>query len=285
MKADNKNKIAIRCLKEADLPRAAELWLACFPEDDADFVDYYFTRRTRPRNMLGLFEDGLLVSMLSFEKTELFTGDGGSVPACFVAGVCTDPEKRRRGFVRKLFAVLEKRLKARGVAAVLLVPFDFGFYEKLGYVRYAVQELAEYPSAAEHTDFEEAPASRELLERVYAAYMNGREGALKRSASFFAALEAEYSLPGACSAAVRTDKGEAYCLFWSGSDGCADEFAFTDEGAAAALASLLKARYGVKLLPLPARDGGESFNMIKLLDPAYSYLLEPGRKPFDFRKY
>ena len=199
--------------------------------------------------------------------------------------VLSDPEKRRRGFVRKLFAVFEKRLKARGVAAVLLVPFDFGFYEKLGYVRYAVQELAEYPSAAEHTDFEEAPASRELLERVYAAYMNGREGALKRSASFFAALEAEYSLPGACSAAVRTDKGEAYCLFWSGSDGCADEFAFTDEGAAAALASLLKARYGVKLLPLPARDGGESFNMIKLLDPAYSYLLEPGRKPFDFRKY
>ena len=286
MNENTKNNITLRSLTEDDLPRAAELWLACFPEDDAEFVSYYFSRRTKPSNMLGLFEDGLLVSMLSFEETRMCSsGAPDGVSVSFVAGVCTEPGKRRRGYVRRLFATLEETLKERGVQAILLVPFDFGFYAKLGFAPYAVREVTGYSAPEALAEYEEMPVTAELLSRVCGAYMAGREGALSRSAAYYETLLEEYRLPGAHAAAVRTEDAEAYCLFWDGADGEADEFAFTGRSAAAALAALVKERFGISRFPVPAVGAGERFNMIKLLDQACGFLLDPERKPFDFRKY
>ncbi|MBR4634749.1 MAG: GNAT family N-acetyltransferase [Clostridia bacterium] len=286
MNGNTKNIITLRSLTEDDLPRAAELWLACFPEDDAEFVSYYFSRRTKPSNLLGLFEDGSLVSMLSFEEMKMYAcGAPDGVQVSFVAGVCTEPGKRRRGYVRRLFARLEELLKERGVQALLLVPFDFGFYEKLGFAPYAVREVIEYNASEAPAGYEEIPVSPELLSRVYGAYMAGREGALLRPAAYSEALLEEYRLPGAHAAAVRTEDAEAYCLFWDGADGEADEFAFTSRSAASALAALAAERFGISRFPIPAVGAGERFNMIKLLDQACGFLLDPERKPFDFRKY
>ena len=159
------NSITIRNLTRADLPRAAELWLACFPEDDAEFVSYYFSRRTKPSNMLGLFEDGLLVSMLSFDETRMCSsGAPDGVSVSFVAGVCTEPGKRRRGYVRRLFATLEETLKERGVQAILLVPFDFGFYATLGFAPYAVREVAEYSAPEALAVVQIGDGAKEALE-------------------------------------------------------------------------------------------------------------------------
>lgn len=286
MSADKEKNILLRCLTQEDLPRAAELWLACFPEDDAEFVSYYFSRRTCPQNVLGLFGDGSLVSMLSFDELKMNAcGAPDGVQVSFVAGVCTEPGKRRRGYVRRLFAKLEELLAERGVQALLLVPFDFDFYKKLGFSPYAVRELAEYPATETLAGYEEVPVSAELIARVYRAYMNGREGALSRTAEYFEALLEEYRLPGAHAVAVRTADAEAYCLFWEGSGGEADEFAFTGRSAAAALAALAAERFGISRFPIPAVGAGERFNMIKLLDQACGFLLDPERKPFDFRKY
>ena len=40
------NKLTYRYLTEAELPQAKKLWAICFPEDDEEFIDYYFAERT-----------------------------------------------------------------------------------------------------------------------------------------------------------------------------------------------------------------------------------------------
>ncbi len=293
----NKENTSIRSLRESDFGRAAELWLACFPEDDRAFVDYYFAKRTRPERMLGLFEtdDGRenLVSMLCFEKRRMAAKDPadprrGSAEVCFIAGVCTAPEKRRRGCIRRLFAALESRMAGEGVGVFLLQPFDFGFYKKLGYKPFAKRRIV----GVKNADTAMQPGFRPdepAAERMLAAYdkaFSGVSGVLERSAERFAAIAEEYAMPGAKSAAVESETGCAYALWYGDELPLMDEFVFTDEAARTALEAAVFARAGAFSYPVPAEsaEDGAYFNMIRITDERFAYL-EKQAAPFGLTKY
>ena len=135
------NKLTYRYLTEAELPQAKKLWAICFPEDDEEFIDYYFAERTAANCVFGAFDNANLVSMLCRDSRMMFA-NGELVPVCFVSGVSTDPAYRNRSIVRTLMSKLDADLICEGFAAALLQPFDFDFYKKLGYEVFSKRRTA-----------------------------------------------------------------------------------------------------------------------------------------------
>lgn len=235
-----------------------------------------------------------LVSMLCFERREMYaenpeTAKKTTVPVCFTAGVCTDPAYRRRGFIRLLLSELERRMNAEGAAAVLLQPFDFGFYQKLGYLPFAKRSIVTagenlLPVNADGYAVTEPTA--ELMSAAYEQAFAGKNGVLKRDRAHFEALANEFALPGAKAAAVKRGASFAYALWYGEEAPLAEEFAWTDDAARAALERVLAERTEGFRCPIPVgKDGGEYFNMIRILDEKFDYLLTLDPPPFDFTKY
>lgn len=326
-------KTNIRTLEKADLEAAKLLWLASFPDDDEVFVDYYFRARTSPERMLGLFvsegeagERGegseKLVSMLCFEALFMRVSKEKSARVAFVAGVCTFPEYRRRGYVRRLLSELEARLAPLGVEAMVLQPFDFGFYEKLGFKAFAVRnmcvlkktgdwlvdpfnksECCSPKSAGENAH--EMPLDAENLYRIYGAYTESLCGTLTRTREKCAAVIEEYAVCGGRSLAVKTNSGEAYALWYGGDEADEnadesaekapvrlDEFAFTSEGAASELILRILDEAGAVKLPLPTIASlfcgecrSERFNMLKPIGRRRFEEFLGEREPFELQRY
>ena len=326
---ENTEKINIRTLEKADLEAAKALWLASFPDDDEVFADYYFRVRTSPKKMLGLFvsEDERrekLVSMLCFEALLMRVSKEKTARVAFVAGVCTFPEYRRRGYVRRLISELEARLIPLGTEAMLLQPFDFAFYEKLGFRAFAVRNICSLKSGqgwlvdplkkseccspkSPCENAVEMPLDADALCRIYGAYTESLCGVLTRTREKCAAVLEEYAVCGGSSLAINTASGEAYALWYGADDESGevgedgekrknpvrlDEFAFTSEDAAAELILRILDEHGAVKLPLPTDLGhvcgeccAERFNMIKPIGERRFEVFLGENTPFDFQRY
>lgn len=314
-------KTNIRTLEKADLETAKALWLASFPDDDEVFVDYYFRARTSPEKMLGLFvsegESGeKLVSMLCFEELFMRVSKERSARVAFVAGVCTVPEYRRRGFVRRLLSELEARLAPLGFEALVLQPFDFAFYEKLGFKAFAVRNICSLKSGegwlidpfkkseccspkSPGENAEIIPLDADVLYRIYGAYTENICGTLSRSREKCAAVLEEYAVCGGSSLAVKTRCGEAYALWYGAEAGdgevkpvSLDEFAFTSRDAASELILRILSEAGAVKLPLPmdaepffGENSAAPFNMLKPVGERRFEEFCGENEPFDFQRY
>ena len=300
----------IRRLTEEDLPSAAELWLACFTDDDRAFVEYYFRERTAPQRMLGLFvTDGGAerpVSMLCFERRFMCGARGERLKVCFIAGVCTLPQYRRRGYVRLLLDRVYDMMREEGCDALVLQPFDFDFYKKLGFVpfakiRYYTVKAApagdgrlEEPEGEAENDgsslTDPAPLrpqrlTAELFFKTCAAFMRARYGALERDERRCRAVLGEYSLEGAEALAVQTGSGAAYALFWQAGEDAAeqrlDELCWSDETAAAALTAALTRRFPAVRIPLPAEGEPPAFLLHAGSEEAYFNMIRWIKRPVE----
>ena len=194
-------------MNEEQFAASKSIWLDCFPEDDAAFVDWYYRERTAPRYALGVFIEGCRkpVAMLHMLPAEMrFSGENERV--CLVAGVCTHPLYRGRGLCSALFGRAFELMRERGFAASVLQPFDTGFYERFGYKTYALRD--KYVVSYDRTNtvvrpsepIETAP-DPELLFSVYTDFIEDLSGCTVRSPEYFRGFIGEYSLPGAYLAA------------------------------------------------------------------------------------
>lgn len=289
---------SIRTLTEADTDDAKRLWLECFRDDTEEFVEYYFKRRTAPEKTLGVFiadgEKPRLVSMLCFEEMRMNTGRGQKKVA-FVAGVCTSPFYRNRGAIRRLFSALEAGLGGE-VSALVLQPFDFDFYKKLGFVPFAKRMLPtvkksdvngiDPPKTAKKPD-------AETLFCLYSRFAEKTPGALSRDIGRANALVEEYSLPGGRMLALGGKKRGAYALWYDEEGGTItlDEFVYTDARSAKMLMSALFLRLGEYRVPVALTSNlleakPAFFNMIKPLGTnELTEFLPSGGAPFDMKKY
>lgn len=110
------------------------LWLKCF-DDSADVVERFFEYGVTPENVIGAFTDNKAVSVLYMVESEI-ANNGVSYKALYIYAVCTDPDYRGKGLMKKCFDFLFGLAKERGVDYLFLVPADaglFDMYEKLGF--------------------------------------------------------------------------------------------------------------------------------------------------------
>lgn len=124
----------IRFADEQTTPLVRRMWKECF-EDTDEFLDLHFSQKYKPENTLIFFEDDKLVASLQmFPYTITFYGE--KIPFYYLAGLCTLPEYRGRGYMAKLIDESHKVMCDREIPLSILVPAEqslFGYYERFGY--------------------------------------------------------------------------------------------------------------------------------------------------------
>ena len=186
-----------RITNEKEYESTKALWLECFEEDDRAFVDLYYAKRSRPEYVLAAFEDGSgeAVSMLHMIPVKMrFCGRAASV--CLIAGVCTKPDRRRRGICAKLMYEAFGIMRGRGFEAAVLQPFDTAFYERFGFRTFIVRQKVTLEARA----FEKLRKPAELIEArpehlasLDSDYTGRFDGCTVRDAKYFSYFIEEYS--------------------------------------------------------------------------------------------
>lgn len=124
----------IQFANEHTMPLVRQMWKTCFGDAD-DFLDILFKYKYRNENTLIYFDgDKAVASLQMLPYTMTFYGE--EIPFAYLAGLCTLPEYRRRGYMDQLIHRAHYVIAERGIPLSVLVPAEdwlYGFYEKYGY--------------------------------------------------------------------------------------------------------------------------------------------------------
>lgn len=287
----------IRITNQSEFELSKKLWRICFPEDGADFINWFYRERTKPEYTLAAFMNGEIVSMMHIVPIRMVFFDKVEMVA-FVSGVCTQPTYRRRGICGKLFDVAFDEMRRSGYKLTALQPFDTAFYERFGYRTYIKRRKicireAKKANLPANTTRSSSPA--EMLMR-YNTFMSGYSGFSERHEGYFEKLIEEYSYDGA----VLLCGDGGYCVGY----GCDDEFSATELVAPITngtvrisdIMKLLPSEYAKLKFPLPQnvridmsghddidlKEVIEDFSMLSALDGCFSMDIE---KMYGFDRY
>lgn len=124
----------IRFSNEHIEPLVRQMWKICFEDTDA-FIDLIFTQKYKPQNTLLYFENDIAVASLQMHSyTISFYRE--EIPFAYLAGLCTLPEYRNKGYMAQLIHEAHRVLKERNIPLAILIPAEdwlFRFYEKFDY--------------------------------------------------------------------------------------------------------------------------------------------------------
>jgi len=113
-----------------------DMWKTCFGDSD-EFLDILFHYKYENRNTLIYFEgEKAVASLQMIPYTITFYGE--EIPFAYLAGLCTLPEYRRKGYMAKLIHEAHRIIASRGIALSILIPAEewlYGFYENYGYIQ------------------------------------------------------------------------------------------------------------------------------------------------------
>ncbi|MDH6309901.1 putative acetyltransferase [Dysgonomonas sp. PFB1-18] len=124
----------IRFANEHTAPIVRQMWKTCF-EDTEEFLDIFFTYKYKDENTLIYFEGDIAVASLQMLPYTI-TFYGQEIPFAYLAGLCTLPEHRQRGYMAKLIYEAHRIIAERSIVLAILIPAEdwlYGFYEKFGY--------------------------------------------------------------------------------------------------------------------------------------------------------
>ena len=121
----------VRLAKPGDLGFLKHAWTVCF-DDAASFVDWNFSHNFSFSDTVVAECDGVPASNMQLMPHRIKLR-GMEYDINYVSGVATLPEFRMRGLVREMFTFAFPEMLRRHQPISLLVPFNYGFYEKFGY--------------------------------------------------------------------------------------------------------------------------------------------------------
>ncbi|MDR2065065.1 MAG: GNAT family N-acetyltransferase [Prevotellaceae bacterium] len=131
----NYNGINIKQAKQQKLKELAiSLYKLCF-DDDEKFVDFYFSKRYTEKNHFTIFENNSPVAALQVIPYTMTFFDA-KIDLAYLSAICTHPDFRKRGLMKKLLEKTHRQLFADGIYAAFLIPaylYLFDVYEKNDY--------------------------------------------------------------------------------------------------------------------------------------------------------
>ena len=196
------------------------LWERCF-QDTPEFMDLYFHLRYRDELNESIVRDGHLVSALQIIPYEL-TSWQTRLPMAYLSGVCTHPDARRQGLMRRLLAQTHRRLHREGYPVSTLIPAEpwlFDCYAASGYAAVFDYEWEDFTPAT--TDYGQPLSIREYREDTQGVYdyfdrkMGERPCCVQHSEDDFRVVMADRRLSkgGRCVARRGHDvAGLAFCV-------------------------------------------------------------------------
>ena len=124
----------IRFPFECEYENLKELWQTAF-DDSKESLDYFFKKTVSPVRVLAAFKDNKPVSALYMLESEILINKK-TYSAYYIYAVCTHPDFRGKGLMKRLFGELFKVAKGRNIDYLFLVPEEeylFKLYEKIGF--------------------------------------------------------------------------------------------------------------------------------------------------------
>lgn len=137
----------MRIQKVTEMKEVKKLWKDCFGDTDA-YMQFYFTWKTKDNEILGIYQEDQLVSMLHLNPYQVSI-HGTVYQSYYIVGVATDASYRKRGLMRK---VLEHSIQAMNEERVpftylmpaseaIYLPFDFRIITHQRRMSYPVEDL------------------------------------------------------------------------------------------------------------------------------------------------
>src|SRR5690554_3359199 len=172
-----------RRLQKQDLLQSKEIWQESF-DDKPAFVDWYFRRRFRPEEGMGIFSGSMLLSNLHLAPYRVRLC-GRTFPSAYLVGLATRKQYRRQGLAKELLTFALRSLRESGVFFTFLMPFQIPFYTHLGWdicVQHRFYHLQPEKGSRENLEAVERETSPEpaVLDRVYRSWSLNFNGCLLR---------------------------------------------------------------------------------------------------------
>lgn len=115
-------------------PLVRSMWKTCFG-DTEEYLDLHFSKKYKPENTLLYYEGDMAVAALQMLPYSI-RFYGKEIPFSYLAGLCTLPEFRNKGYMGKLIRTSFDVLKERQIPLCGLVPAEdwlYGYYAKYGF--------------------------------------------------------------------------------------------------------------------------------------------------------
>lgn len=117
-------------------PLVGQMWKTCFGDSD-EAIELFFSKKYRPQNTLLYFERGKPVASLQMiPYTMTFFGE--IIDFYYLAGLCTLPQYRSKGYMAQLMVHAHCVMAERSIPLSILIPAGedlFSYYHKFGYER------------------------------------------------------------------------------------------------------------------------------------------------------
>lgn len=119
-------------LNDAQKQETRELWEGIFSEDSRSFVDYYYREKMKDNRVLAIREDGVIQAMLHQNPYLLAVGKW-RWRVDYLVGVATRPQKRHRGYMRRLLTVMMAEMRTEKMPFCFLMPASEAIYLPFGF--------------------------------------------------------------------------------------------------------------------------------------------------------
>lgn len=124
----------IKFANEHTAPLVRKMWKICF-EDIDESMYIHFTYKYKNENTLIYFEGNEpAASLQMLPYTITFYGE--EIPFVYLAGLCTYPKYRKKGYMSALIDEAHRVIAKRNIPLAILIPADeslYNFYRKYGY--------------------------------------------------------------------------------------------------------------------------------------------------------
>lgn len=130
---DNRMKyMKVRKLRQEEHIRTRQLWEEIFTEDTPEFLDYYYSVKTKD-NEIYVIEDGeKIVSMLHLNPYQMRVREK-IFKTHYIVAVATDERYRHQGLMRQLLNYVMQVMAERGEPFTFLMPASEAIYKPFGF--------------------------------------------------------------------------------------------------------------------------------------------------------
>lgn len=131
-------EMEIRKLKQEEHIRTRKLWEAIFTEDTPDFLNYYYSVKTKENEIYVIEDKGQIVSMIHLNPYQVRMG-ASIYQTHYIVAVATDAAYRRQGLMARLLNHVMQVMTDRGEPFTFLMPAAEAIYKPFGF-RYIYEQ-------------------------------------------------------------------------------------------------------------------------------------------------
>lgn len=174
----------VRLLKREEYGRTRKLWEHVFVEDTGQFLDYYYTVKTKDNEIYVIEKEDEICSMIQLNPYSMRINDSEFLTHYIIA-VATEERFRRKGFMGALLRTTLKKMYDRGEPFTFLMPaaekiyrpYDFRYIyrqeggnvfgeKEVGRVWKDTSEVRKMVCREQKVDFEIREASEEDCRKI-----------------------------------------------------------------------------------------------------------------------